>query len=1043
MYVKAGNNTLASIGSDGNGVAFNNVQWYGNWSTEYVNVEIGMSNTTYNIQQNENIVIYIKSTQNSLYCQSFTVYYEEGSNAPYLSAEDIGIAYNATSGNIEYSINNEPTPAGTLTAAINGTSDIANLTLGTVANNAFPFTCDANSSAVARTATVTLTYTYGNNETVTKDVIITQAAAPQPIINADNVNIAYDATSGSIAYTIENPANGTISAAVPQDSWVTLGNETASPISFTCAANSETTARTAIVTLTYTYNTNETVTKDVTITQAGAPMTIAQVREQATGSVVTKGIVTSCVNGQSNGTAYIQDATAAICVYNNHEGFELTVGDEVLVEGTLSTYHGLLEIASPTITVLSSGNTVTPTLKTIAEINTDYAGSNALQGLLVKIENATVTAIDGDNTTIAQGNNTITVHKITGVTYGVDDVISLTGNIGCYDGVQIANPTFVGMQPTVKYYIAGSWDNNSWANGMVRLTKNNEGKYTTEKAFDAGTTFKVVKVDENNPDEQNNKTWYGGGTNDETYGIHSGWHENIALTAGNAGKNFKIEPAGTYTFIVNVSDNTPTTITVTGFPAPAYYLKGSFDDWGEGKTFVSQGNGVYSLKVKLAADAVFKVVDENGSYYSNNDFSENNCTDLPLYTDNNNMTTGVAGIFVFTLNTASSPIKLTVNWPEVYEGNMFVKVTSNDELVDGAYLIVYEDGSVAFDGSLETLDATENKISVTIDNDAIVASETTKASLFKIQTNNQISTIMSASGLYIGQTSDANGLASNDNNSYENTISFDAEGNANIVSGGAYLRYNSASNQLRFRYFKSSSYTGQKAIQLYKLVTENNVTFSEDDANDANITANAGEIRNATLTRTLSNSFWSTFSVPFNATAQQIEDALGTVELREFQGSEGTVIKFQEATAITAGHAYLVKPETTVTNPTFEGVTIVNTTGVADSDGNGYGFVGAVIKKTLKTDETELFLTTTGQFNYPASSDVATMKGLRGYFVVPAGTETSKLSVDVEGSGIATSINSMNIEGMGDGNFYNLNGQRVNAPQKGLYIVNGKKVIIK
>jgi hypothetical protein len=30
-----------------------------------------------------------------------------------------------------------------------------------------------------------------------------------------------------------------------------------------------------------------------------------------------------------------------------------------------------------------------------------------------------------------------------------------------------------------------------------------------------------------------------------------------------------------------------------------------------------------------------------------------------------------------------------------------------------------------------------------------------------------------------------------------------------------------------------------------------------------------------------------------------------------------------------------------------------------------------------------------------------------------------------------------------DNNYYNLNGQRVSQPKKGLYIVNGKKVVIK
>ena len=222
------------------------------------------------------------------------------------------------------------------------------------------------------------------------------------------------------------------------------------------------------------------------------------------------------------------------------------------------------------------------------------------------------------------------------------------------------------------------------------------------------------------------------------------------------------------------------------------------------------------------------------------------------------------------------------------------------------------------------------------------------------------------------------------------------------------------------------------------------VTFSENDTEATTITANDNKLVNATLERTLSNAYWSTFSVPFDVDADQVTAVLGEgVKLRKFQGSEGTVIKFQEATTIEAGHAYLVKPAEPVTNPVFTGVTVENTVGETDNDSYGYGFVGAVIKKTLKTDHTELFLGTDAKFYYPEKAEKATMKGLRGYFVVPAEAEPSKLSVDVNGSGIATSINSMNIEGMGDGNIYNLQGQRVNAPQKGLYIVNGKKVIIK
>ena len=165
-----------------------------------------------------------------------------------------------------------------------------------------------------------------------------------------------------------------------------------------------------------------------------SPKTIAEVRAQATGNVYTKGVVTSKIEK----TAYIQDETAGICVYGDSP---INVGDEITVQGTLTTYKGLLEITNPTCTVLSSGNEVAPVVKTIDEINSDYSGSNALQGMLVKIEEATVTAIDKSNTTIQQDDETIVVRGISGVEVKVGDIITLTGNVGCFNAAQIANPT--------------------------------------------------------------------------------------------------------------------------------------------------------------------------------------------------------------------------------------------------------------------------------------------------------------------------------------------------------------------------------------------------------------------------------------------------------------------------------------------------------------------------------------------------------------------------------------------------------------------------
>ena len=201
-----------------------------------------------------------------------------------------------------------------------------------------------------------------------------------------------------------------------------------------------------------------------------APMTIAEVRAQETGNVITVGTVTSCVGT----TGYIQDATAAICVY----GTTLTVGDNIQVSGTLSTYRGLLEITNPAVTVLSSGNTVEPTVMTIAEINADYAADNAWQGWLVKIEDATVSAISGQNTTIAQGDNSIVVRGISSnVNYAVNDVLTLTGNIGCFDAAQIANPTDVTVQqntePSITVAVTTIEATAEATTGSVGVTYNN------------------------------------------------------------------------------------------------------------------------------------------------------------------------------------------------------------------------------------------------------------------------------------------------------------------------------------------------------------------------------------------------------------------------------------------------------------------------------------------------------------------------------------------------------------------------------------------
>lgn len=88
-----------------------------------------------------------------------------------------------------------------------------------------------------------------------------------PSIDADDVNIAYNATSGSISYTVENPVAGGVLTASTTSGWLTCGDVNASEVPFTTETNAGDEERNATVTLTYTYNNDQTVTKDVTVTQ--------------------------------------------------------------------------------------------------------------------------------------------------------------------------------------------------------------------------------------------------------------------------------------------------------------------------------------------------------------------------------------------------------------------------------------------------------------------------------------------------------------------------------------------------------------------------------------------------------------------------------------------------------------------------------------------------------------------------------------------------------------------------------------------------------
>ena len=162
---------------------------------------------------------------------------------------------------------------------------------------------------------------------------------------------------------------------------------------------------------------------------------------------------------------------------------------------------------------------------------------------------------------------------------------------------------------------------------------------------------------------------------------------------------------------------------------------------------------------------------------------------------------------------------VTVSATFVEEGSAggtgdFVKVTSEPADGSGEDLIVYENGNLAFDGGLTKLDASNNYISVTIADHTIAATDATNAATFTIAPMTGGYSIQAKSGLYVGWGSDSDNGLSSQAEALTNTLSFNSKGIDINGSAGAYLRYND--NGKRFRYYKSTSYTQQQPIQLYK-----------------------------------------------------------------------------------------------------------------------------------------------------------------------------------------------------------------------------------
>ncbi len=200
---------------------------------------------------------------------------------------------------------------------------------------------------------------------------------------------------------------------------------------------------------------------------------------------------------------------------------------------------------------------------------------------------------------------------------------------------------------------------------------------------------------------------------------------------------------------------------------------------------------------------------------------------------------------------------------------------------------------------------------------------------------------------------------------------------------------------------------------------------------------------NVTLKRTFKADTWSTFVVPFDIDNATLKAQFGDdVQVSTISAdNSGVTFSPMQTPAITANEPVLIKVSNTANSYTFENVNIVAATPTKEL-ATGVSIVGNY------SGSIDIPATTDANYYYIASNKLKkstgtqTIKGFRAYFSVAADAPAG-IKAFFEGGDFATGISGIDAENVSNGAIYNLAGQRVEKAQKGIFIINGKKVLVK
>lgn len=333
---------------------------------------------------------------------------------------------------------------------------------------------------------------------------------------------------------------------------------------------------------------------------------------------------------------------------------------------------------------------------------------------------------------------------------------------------------------------------------------------------------------------------------------------------------------------------------------------------------------------------------------------------------------------------------------------------------------------------------------------------------------------LSSSNITLGESVDITlNITNNSDDPYDGELAVIAtlNGNTYIAAGDMFLIPPKTTQDCVIRYTPASSgvytmgcafpkgdgfYNGSVNFLGKLVVVGANISLLDDDRLSA--TKNTSLIDtwnmnfvNVTLSgRTLfKNGSWNTLCVPFNVPIENSPLAGATVKklTASTSGVSGATLTLNfedETTTIIAGTPYLIKWTSgeDLVDPTFYGVGINNITRNVKTSDHAVTFKGTYKPISFtEEDQSILFLGTGNTLYYPQPS--TNINSFRSYFSIDTSASIKEFKLNFgEGEEDADGIVSpLGETEEGGAAIYNLAGQRIQKTQRGIYIVNGKKVL--